>query len=133
MRAYVRSLALIAWASGLAAAPALASYSGVYLPPAPTGPGGEDSIETSSGTRCRQSINSNGAYVDLGVTGTTGTRDDPANSFFYRDDRPNQATAYARVTIPIGARPRRIDCNQVYDLEIAKLKREVELLRLGVK
>lgn len=131
MRAFARSLALIASASGIAL-PALASPTGVYLPPAPTGPGGEDSIETSSGTRCRQSINSSGAYVDLGVTGTTGTRDNYTYGFVYRDDRPNQATAYARVTVPLGHRPERIDCRQVFELEIAKLKREVELLRMGV-
>ena len=131
MRASVRNCLLIA--SLELASPALAGTSGVYLPPAPTGPGGEDAIETSSGTRCRQSINSSGAYVDFGVAGTTGTRDDPTRAFVYRDNRPNEATGYARVTIPLGKKPQRIDCSQVYELELAKLKREVELLRLGVR
>lgn len=115
------------------ATPALAGTTGVYLPPAPTGSGGEDSIETSSGTRCRQSINSSGAYVDLGVAGTAGTPTDPRLGTVFRDTRDREATAYARVTIPIGPRPQRIDCSQVFELEIAKLKREVELLRMGAR
>lgn len=111
--------------------PALAGTSGVFLPPAPSGPGGEDSIETSSGTRCRQSINSSGPYVDLGVTGTGGGGN--RNSISpYSSDRANEATAYARVTIPIGSKPKRIDCSEIFQLEIAKLQREVELLKLGV-
>jgi hypothetical protein len=132
MHAFVRK-SLLAASVSLLAAQAVAGTNGLYLPPSPSGPGGEDSIETSSGTRCRQSINSSGPYVDLGVTGTTGTKDDPANTSLYRTDRPNEATAYARVTIPLGRRPERINCSQVFELEIAKLKREVELLRLGVK
>ena len=131
MRASVRSLVLIASLSG-ALAPLHAGTNGLYLPPAPTGSGGEDSIETSSGTRCRQSINSNGAYVDMGVTGTTSGPDRADRSILYSDNRANEATAYARVTIPIGPKPRRIECSQVFDLEIAKLKREIELLKLGV-
>ena len=131
MRAFAPSLLLVASLSG--AVPALAGTGGLYLPSAPTGSGGEDSIETSSGTRCRQSINSSGAYLDVGVTGTTSTPDDPHRALSYRDDRPNQATAYARVTLPIGKRPQRIDCSQVFELEIAKLRREVELLKMGVR
>jgi hypothetical protein len=64
MRAFARKLALIASASlvgGVMPGMALADTTGIYLPAPPTSPGGEDAIETSSGTRCRQSINSNGA------------------------------------------------------------------------
>ena len=132
MRVSVRKYLLVASIS-LLAPPALAGTTGVYLPPAPTGAGGEDSIETSSGTRCRQSMNSNGAYVDLGVTGTAASQDRQAQSFAYSDTPGRQSTAYARVTIPIGPRPKRIDCSEVYQLELAKLRREVELLKLGVR
>ena len=135
MPAFVRNLLLAASASALVV-PALAGTNGVYLPPAPTGPGGEDSIETSTGTRCRQSVNSSGSYVDFGVTGTTSSRipqDRNQSSFLYSDQAPNEATAYARVTIPIGKRPHRIDCSQVFELEVTRLKREIELLKLGVR
>ncbi|MEQ7872385.1 hypothetical protein ABDK56_00045 [Sphingomonas sp. ASV193] len=57
MRGFARPLLLAA--SLLAADAGLAQS--LYLPSPPTGPGGEDTIETESGVRCRQSMNSNGA------------------------------------------------------------------------
>ncbi len=136
MRASVLKSALIASLS-LCGAPALAGTNGLYLPTAPQGSGGEDSIETASGIRCRQSMNSNGAYVDFGVTGTTnqqrGGGGNNVASLLYADQSPREATAYARVTIPLGRKPERIDCNQIYQLEVTRLKREIELLKLGVK
>ena len=111
---------------------ALASSNGIYLPPAPGGPGGEDSIETASGTRCRQSINSNGAYLDVGATGSAASPVDP-NRPFVADSRDREATAYVRLTVPLGRRPARIDCSQVYQLEIQRLQREIELLRMSAE
>lgn len=67
MRGFAHGLLLVAW---LGAASPAAAQPGVYLPPAPSGTGGEDSIETAEGTRCRQSINSSGPYLDVGVTGS---------------------------------------------------------------
>lgn len=133
MRGFVRSLSLAVLASLLIGAPALAQR-GVYLPPAPQGPGGEDTIETASGTRCRQSINSNRGYVDVGVTGTAGSGlPQTENVFVSVNDRDNEATAYARVTIPIGKQPKRLDCARIYEMEIQRLREEVELLRMNAK
>ena len=42
---------------------------GLFLPSPPTGPGGEDSVTTSEGVRCTQSVNSSGGYLDFGVAG----------------------------------------------------------------
>lgn len=134
-RHFLRAASASLLAAGLACmapAPVQAGTSGVYLPPAPGGTGGEDSIETSTGTRCRQSMNSNGAYVDMGMTGTAGTPDKPG-VFTYRDTREKEAMAYVRMTIPIGHRPERIDCSKIYELELDRLRREVELLRIGAK
>lgn len=119
-------------AACLLPSPALADSNGVYLPPAPGGPGGEDSIETASGTRCRQSINSNGAYLDVGATGSAASPVDPSRQFV-TDGRDREATAYVRLTVPLGRRPTRIDCSQVYQLEIQRLRREIELLRMSVE
>ena len=110
---------------------ALAGPTGVYLPSPPSGPGGEDSIETSSGTRCRQSMNSNGAYLDVGATGSAASPADPQRQ--YVEGRDREATAYVRVTVPLGRRPQRIDCQQVYQLEIERLRREVEMLRMNAE
>jgi hypothetical protein len=108
--------------------PALAAE-GLLLPPPPVGPGGEDSITTSEGVRCSQSINSSGGYLDLGVAGgdlstyysTTSTATN------------NTAVGYARVIIPLGKRPKRIDCSQLYQLEIDRLKAEIEALKIGLE
>lgn len=102
------------------------------------GPGGEDSIETSTGTRCRQSINSSKGYVDIGVAGSaaSGLPENRANNrgvFINITERDRQALAYARVTIPLGAMPKRIDCSKIYELEIAKLRQELELLRMNAE
>ncbi|MBX7483552.1 hypothetical protein [Qipengyuania qiaonensis] len=134
MRAFVRNLALAALALASTAAHA---GDGVYLPPAPQGPGGEDSIETADGTRCRQSINSNGPYLDMGATGQAASplprNEIGGNLLFYQQDRDREALVYLRVTIPLGAKPTRIDCSRLYELEIARLKREVELLRMAAE
>ena len=135
MRAYV-PIWLLAASLIATSAPALAT-DGVFLPPAPQGSGGEDSIETAEGTRCRQSINSSGPYLDLGVTGRSGSElpQPPAGSTFftYPQDRDREALAYARITIPLGKRPERIDCTRLYELEIARLQQQVELLRLAAE
>ena len=47
--------------------------------------------------------------------------------------RDREAKAYVRLTIPIGRRPQRIDCNEVYQLEIQRLRREIELLRMNAE
>lgn len=130
MHAFARACLLAACLAP--SAPGWASNNGLYLPSSPTGPGGEDSIETSSGTRCRQSMNSNGAYLDVGATGSAASPLDPQR-VYGGDSRDREATAYVRVTVPLGRRPQRIDCQQVYQLEIERLRREVELLRMNAE
>lgn len=135
MRAYARHwcLAVCLFAVSVPAG----ATDGVFLPPAPQGSGGEDAIETAEGTRCRQSLNSGGAYVDLGLTGRSGSalpQVPPGATFFaYPQDRDREALAYARVTIPLGRRPARIDCSRLYELEIARLKQQIELLGMAAQ
>ena len=103
------------------------------MPPPPTGPGGEDSITTSEGVRCSQSINASGGYLDVGVAG--------GNLSTYDDQTPSAGTflggqsaiGYARVIIPLGATPKRLDCTALYDLEIARLKQEIQQLKIGLQ
>ncbi|WP_114226655.1 MULTISPECIES: hypothetical protein [Sphingomonas] len=119
-------------AEPLVATAALAQ-SGVYLPQAPQGPGGEDTIETSSGTRCRQSINSNDGYLDVGIAGATSGGGNDPRSYVFNDDRGSQGIAYARVTVPLGHKPTRLDCSKVYELELQKLREELALLRMNAR
>ena len=133
MRVSVRSLLLIGLVELAAASPALGQQ-GIYLPPAPQGPGGEDTIETASGTRCRQSINSNGGYLDVGLAGSGGSGIPQGKGAFVTiNERDREALAYARVTLPLGKQPKGIDCSRVYELEIERLREEVALLRMNAQ
>jgi hypothetical protein len=142
MRVFVRSLLLVVSLELLIGSAAIAQQ-GVNLPAAPQGPGGEDTIETASGTRCRQSINSNKGYVDVGVTGsarseipngqTTPGSVFPTGVFVNINDRDREALAYARVTIPLGRQPKRIDCSRIYELEIERLRQEIQLLKMNAE
>ena len=79
--------------------------------------------------RCSQSINSSGGYLDFGVAGgdldtyTTQTTTSGNQS----------AIGYARIIIPIGSTPQRLDCKQLYDLEIQRLKAEIQMLKVGLQ
>ena len=108
----------------------------VYLPAPPQGSGGEDSIETAGGTRCRQSINSSGGYVDVGVSGSAATPETVDPFLQYRpfsNERDARALVYARVTIPLGQRPERIDCTRLYEMELQRLREEIALLRMAAE
>ena len=102
---------------------------GILLPSPPVCPGGEDAITTSEGVRCSQSINSSGGYLDFGVAG--GDLDT------YAYPGPNSggqsAIGYARIIVPLGAPPKRLDCSRLYDLEIARLKAEIQMLKVGLQ
>jgi hypothetical protein len=43
------------------------------------------------------------------------------------------AIGYARVIIPLGTTPKRLDCTALYDLEIQRLKQEVQMLKIGLQ
>jgi len=40
---------------------------------------------------------------------------------------------YARLVIPLGTAPKRLDCAQLYELEIERLKKEIDLLSIGLE
>ena len=101
---------------------------GLMLPPPPVGPGGEDSITTSEGVRCSQSINSNGGYLDIGVAGGD------LSTYSSNDSNPsNSAVGYAPVIIPLGNTPTRLNCGRLYELEIERLKAEILMLKVGLQ
>lgn len=134
MRGFARSLPLGVSLLLAGLTPAQASNA-LLLPPAPQGPGGEDAIETAEGGRCRQSMNSNGPYLDAGAAGRAAApqRQTDDRLIIYPNDRDSEAMAYVRVTIPLGRRAQRIDCTRMYELEIARMQREIELLRLAAE
>lgn len=101
---------------------------GLLLPSPPVGPGGEDAITTSEGVRCSQSINSSGGYLDFGVAGGD------LSSYTTPGVATGQsAIGYARIIVPLGPSPKRLDCARLYDLEIARLRAEIEMLKIGLQ
>ena len=82
--------------------------------------------------------------VEFGVVGILN-QNDPFNSnynnlidpsMYNNDDMVKDVGVYARITIPIGAPKKRLDCAKLYQLELEKqrlelfkLKQEVQQLR----
>jgi hypothetical protein len=79
--------------------------------------------------RCSQSINSSGGYLDFGVAGGDLT------NYAISSTNPgtNSAIGYARIIVPLGSSPKRLDCARLYDLEIARLKAQIEMLKVGLE
>lgn len=91
---------------------------GFNLPSVPM-PNGFDEVRASDGTTCRSSMSGNGAFLDLGGIGN------PANG----SNDGGSATIYGRIIIPLGERPRRLNCRSLYQLEIERLKHELRLAK----
>ncbi|MEQ7872384.1 hypothetical protein ABDK56_00040 [Sphingomonas sp. ASV193] len=68
------------------------------------------------------------------MTGTAASGSSrQSDSFFPQARDGQQATGYARLTLPLGPRPKRIDCSRIYEMEIARMRREMELLQMAVQ
>lgn len=87
--------------------------------PGVTLPQGQDEVRASDGTTCRSAVGGSGAYLDVGVIQGNGV------------DVSDLAT-YGRVVIPIGRKAKRLDCSRLYELEVARLEMELQLLKMGL-
>ncbi len=92
---------------------------GVNLPQVSL-PNGSDEIRTTDGATCRSAVGGDGAYMDVGIIGSPDSQDASAS-----------AAAYGRIVVPLGYKAKRLDCTKLYDLEIRRLKMELELARMG--
>lgn len=93
---------------------------GVNLPNAAL-PSGSDEVRAADGTSCRSAQGGNGAYLDSGVIGSPGG-----------NGLGESGAIYSRVVIPLGETPRRLDCGALYDLEVQRLRAELQLARMGL-
>ena len=82
-------------------------------------PQGTDEVRAADGTSCRSAVGGNGAYLDMGAIGTPS-------------DNMKSSSVYGRVLIPLGASSKRLDCSQLYQLEVERLKMELELAKAGM-
>ncbi len=91
----------------------------MYLPTPPS-VNGQDMIRGAGGVTCQSAVASGGPYVDLGVIG--------AQDVYNRDT----AALYGRVVVPLGKRPDRPDCTKLYEMELARMQMELDLMRMGL-
>ena len=111
------ALAVLLFAALPANADEVNQNSGFSLPGV-TLPQGTDEVRAADGTSCRSAVGGNGAYLDVGVIGKQRTADDNAY--------------YGRVVVPLGKSPKRLDCSRLYELEVERLKLELELAKAGL-
>ncbi len=72
--------------------------------------------------------------ADIGTALRLGVAGGDLNSYYNKTGpTPQSAVGYARVIIPIGRTPKRLDCNRLYELEIQRLKAEIEMLLIGLE
>lgn len=89
--------------------------------PGVTLPQGHDEVRAADGTTCRSSVSGNGAFIDVGMIGNQGT-----------SSVEESASVYGRIVIPLGAPKGRVDCRELYNLEVERLKMEIKLLKMGI-
>lgn len=92
---------------------------GLALPHVPL-PSGSDEFRAADGTACRSNTASNDAYLDVGAIGTQDV-----------DGASIGGTFYGRIIMPLGPKPKRLDCTHLYTLEIERLRHELQLVRMG--
>ena len=96
----------------------------------PSAPGNYQSDKFRAGDLdCSNAIGS-ATQLELGVTGLIdGGYYDDVNRYV-NDRRIDNVGVYARIVIPLGARPKeRIDCNRLYEMELQLKSLELERLR----
>ncbi len=95
-------------------------YSASLSLPQPTLPNGTDSIRTPSGIECRSAIGAD-QYMEMGAFGTS-----PDSSM------PTQGGVYVRFIMPLGKKPKRLDCDRLYQLEVKRYKQEIDAFSQGI-
>jgi hypothetical protein len=96
----------------------------------PSAPGNYQSDKFRAGDLdCSNAIGS-ATQLELGVTGLIdGGYYDDVNRYV-NERRVDNVGVYARIVIPLGARPKeRIDCNRLYEMELQLKSLELERLR----
>lgn len=84
-------------------------------------PTGSDEVRAADGTSCRSAVGGDGAYMDTGVIGSPG-----------QDSSDFSGAVYTRLVVPLGGRQKRLNCESLYELEIQRLRMELDLARMGL-
>lgn len=94
---------------------------GMYLP-APVMPNGHDEVRAADGTTCRSAVAGNGPVLDFGGIGNQNRRRNRMDG-----------TVYGRVVVPLGKRGKRLDCTSLYQVELDRLRHELEVARSALR
>lgn len=82
---------------------------------------------------CSNAIGS-ATNLEVGVTGLIENGGYDSMNNYFNDNRAGDIGVYARITIPLGKKPRsRIDCNKLYELELRKKQLEVMKLEKEIQ
>ena len=123
-----RRLALVL---ALASGPAEAQ-SGFYLP-APAPSPGQDEFRASDGTTCRTTMDGT-KRMEVGTFATAQRADNRYSLPSYLPETgQGNVGAYGRFTWSLDASPSRMDCHELYQLEIEKKKLELEMLKQSIR
>lgn len=109
------------------------------IPSSPSTITGGDEIRGRDGTTCRQGSHVR-PTVDFGVTSTLNNAGAGSTVITQQqqsyvlvpqqsNNSANTVGIYARVIVPLGKDSSRVDCTQLYALEIERLRLELERLR----
>lgn len=119
---------------GLASAPAMAQQ-GFYLPAPVTSPG-QDEFRSSDGTSCRTTMDGT-KRIEVGTFASGNQAAGPSGSFVpgYASSNPSQANVgvYGRFTMSLDASRERIDCNQLFRLELEKKQIELDMMKQSLR
>lgn len=93
-------------------------------------PNGYDRVKGSSGITCESTVAPK-AYMDFGIVGSDYDSSE-YNPYYTRSgyDRNDEVMAYAKVVVPIGGNTERVNCNRLYDLELEKLRAELDYYKI---
>lgn len=92
-------------------------------------PSGQDRIRSADGVECQTHVGPRNRWMDMGVY-SMGTQ---ANTL---PSTPNSSQAigvYARITINLDPVVPQLDCSRLYQLEIDRLRREVDDQQMNSK
>ena len=104
------------------------------IPSSPTNSSGGDDVRARDGTSCHQGTHV-GSTMDFGVSGGQSTTQNNNNmqsnntGNYQNNNNGGDIGLYARVIVPLGDGPPRVDCTSLYNLEIERLTMEIEKLK----
>ena len=124
---WISSLVLV-----LASAPAMAQQ-GFYLPAPVTSPG-QDEFRASDGTTCRTTMDGT-RRLEVGTFASGNQTAGSSNFVPGYGSTPGQANVgvYGRFTVSLDASRERMDCSQLYKLELEKKQIELDLMKQSLR